>query len=407
MSIAGYEGVRCEKIVFRVHRCYGENVKVAFIHTEKKVGTGAHYINDLMSHKLQEAGVEMKNFYPRSSFDAPNHLKGLKNILFFHSLLEKRKEIATFDLIQGTTYTPLPFLECAIPVIAHFGSTTKGFLQATPRAFQMEPELRKIWHTLRNKGAIAELNTKTRRPLRDIAEIEEYVALKSEAVIATSLNVKKELLDMGVEAQKIHLIHNAIEDYWFNKRRPSLAGTPHIVFLGRMGGDVFSLKLKGVDRLIHLYAHFADVKKVTVCMTTNTGIIAWFQNIIPNHQLFVNVKKDTIPGLIQNLRGSILFIPSRYEGFSLSLVEGMSQGLVPVVYPVGVAPEIVKNGENGFIVSSQKEAIEKVRLLLTDANLRLTCSRSAEKSALQFSSSRIAKKLMKLYKAVDAQAKCM
>ncbi len=39
-------------------------MKVAFIHNEKKIGTGAHYINDLMSLKLKEAGVEMKNFYP-------------------------------------------------------------------------------------------------------------------------------------------------------------------------------------------------------------------------------------------------------------------------------------------------------------------------------------------------------
>ena len=58
-------------------------MKVAFIHNEKKIGTGAHYINDLMSLKLRESGVEMKNFYPRVSLDAPVHLSGLKNILFF------------------------------------------------------------------------------------------------------------------------------------------------------------------------------------------------------------------------------------------------------------------------------------------------------------------------------------
>ncbi len=39
-------------------------MKVAFIHNEKKTGTGANYINDLMFLKLQEAGVEVKNFYP-------------------------------------------------------------------------------------------------------------------------------------------------------------------------------------------------------------------------------------------------------------------------------------------------------------------------------------------------------
>ncbi len=376
-------------------------MKIAFIHNEKKLGTGAHYINDLMSLKLRESGVEMKNFYPRVSLDAPVHLGGLKNILFFHSLLEKRKEILKYDLIQGTTYTPIPFLAYPIPVITHFGSTTRGFLKATPRASQMETNLKKIWYDLKKVGAIKEVNIKTRRPLRDIAEVEEYVASKAEAVIATSLNVKKELLEIGVEEKKIHLIHNAIEDYWFDNHRPKPIDDPHIVFLGRMGGDAFNMKLKGVDRLIHLYRRFSDIKKTTICMTTNKTVVAWLLNNIPNHSLYVNTEKDKIPQIVKGLRGSVLFIPSRYEGFSLSLIEGMSQGLVPVVYPVGVAPEIIRNGENGFIVSSQKEAIDKVKLLLSDDLLRKRCSLMAEKTSLQFSSSFIAKKLMDLYESVS------
>jgi len=375
-------------------------MKIAFIHNEKKIGTGAHYINDLMSLKLKESGVEMKNFYPRVSLDTPIHLSGLKKILFFYSLLEKRKEILKYSLVQGTTYTPLPFLAYEIPVITHFGSTTRGFLQLTPLANDLEPDLKKIWHELKKAKAIKELNIKTRRPLRDIAEIEEYVASKSEAVIATSIKVKNELLDMGIDEGKIHLIHNAIEDYWFNNEKLDFIEEPNIVFLGRIGGDAFNLKLKGVDRLIHLYSHFPEIKKVTICMTTNKGLTSWILNKIQKHSLFVNVKKENIPNIVKNLRGSILFIPSRYEGFSLSLIEGMSQGLVPIVYTVGVAPEIIRNGENGFVVFSQEEAIEKVKMLLANPKLRKKCSIEAEKTSLQFSSSLIAKKLTNLYKKI-------
>lgn len=378
-------------------------MKIAFIHNEKKIGTGAHYINELMSLKLRESEVEMKNFYPRVSLDTPVHLGGLRNILFFYSLLEKRKEILKYDLIQGTTYTPLPFLAYPIPVISHFGSTTKGFIQATPRANQLEDCLKDVWYGLRKQKAIKELNSKTRRPLRDIAEVEEYVASRADAVIATSLIVKKELLEMGVSEEKIHLIHNAIEDYWFENHRPDYVADPHIVFLGRIGNDAFNLKLKGVDRLIHLYSYFKDVKKTTVCITTKKSLITWLLNNIQNHSLFLNIKKDKIPSIIKGLRGSILFIPSRYEGFSLSLIEGMSQGLVPVIYSVGVAPEIIKNGENGFIVSSQKEAIEKIKLLLADPVLRKKCASGAEKTSLQFSSYLISQKLIKLYDKVCKQ----
>ena len=376
-------------------------MKVAFIHNDKKIGTGAHYINDLMASKLKDDGVEIKNFYPRTSLiDTPVYLSGMKNILFFYSLLERRREILKFDLIQGTTYTALPFLAYPIPVVSHFGSTTRGFLSATPLANGIEESTSKVWYKLKKQGAIRELNLKTQRPLRDIADIEEYVACRAAAVIATSENVKKELLTAGVPKENIHLIHNAIEDYWFDSTPQKFATNPVIVFLGRLGNDSFTLKLKGLDRLIHLYQRFHKVQKITFCMTTNKPLLSWLKSEIPNHSIFENTRKDALPALLKPLRGSILFIPSRYEGFSLSLIEGMSQGMVPIVYSVGVAPEIIHNGKNGFIVSSQAEAIKRTEQLLNDKKLRQKISIEAVKTIKQFSSDLIALKLMKLYKSI-------
>jgi len=131
-------------------------MKIAFIHNDKKLGTGAHYINELMAIKLRERGVEVKNFYPRTSLiDPPIHLKGFSNILFFYSLLEKKNEIMRFNLIQGTTYTPLPFLAFNIPVVSHFGSTTRIFRIYSPSqrfAFRHTPfmvQIKKRRHTAR------------------------------------------------------------------------------------------------------------------------------------------------------------------------------------------------------------------------------------------------------------------
>lgn len=376
-------------------------MKIAFIHNEKKLGTGAHYINDLMALKLKESGVNIKNFYPRTVLmETPTHLGGLKSILFFYSLLERRKEILKFNLIQGTTYTPLPFLAYPIPVVSHFGSTTRGFLSATPAAAKLENGGKKIWYKLKTDGVLNELNIKTRRPLRDIADIEEYVASRATAVIATSEHVRRELLASGVKEDKIHLIHNAIEDYWLEPSQQEFASEPSLVFLGRLGSDAFTLKLKGLDRLISLYQKFPEVQKYTFCMTTNKKLIEWFRSKISRHIIFPNTRKDKLPAMLRPLRGSILFIPSRYEGFSLSLIEGMSQGLVPIVYPVGVAPEIIKNGENGFLISSQAEAVEKTRQLLADTDLRKRLSEKASETAQQFSSKIIAQKLMKLYTSI-------
>ena len=59
--------------------------KIAFIHNEKKIATGAHHANELMSVKMKELGAQVKIFYPRWQLaDAPTHLHGIANILFFN-----------------------------------------------------------------------------------------------------------------------------------------------------------------------------------------------------------------------------------------------------------------------------------------------------------------------------------
>lgn len=385
-----------------LHGVRPSQLKIALIHNERKIGTGAHQINDLMSTKLRERGIKVKHFYPRTPLiDHPHSLKGLANILFFYNLVEHKQEVLRYSLVQGTTYTPLPFLAFDIPVVSHFGSTTQGFLDSTPRASEMERATRGIWYRLRESGVISELNIKTRRPLRDIAEIEHYVATRAAAVIATSQKVKRELIAAGVSADKVKVIHNAIEDYWFepvSNQRAVVSSEPSLVFLGRTGGDAFTLKLKGVDRLIHLYSRLPEVSKISICMTTNKKLKEWLKNEIPKHSVFTNMRKDLIPNILRPLRGGILFVPSRYEGFSLSLVEGMSQGLVPVSYPVGVAPEIIEDGRNGYIVSNQSEAVERVKGLLADKEQRERLSLAAVHTALEFRSDTLAANLDRFYR---------
>ncbi|MBI4139059.1 glycosyltransferase family 4 protein, partial [Candidatus Uhrbacteria bacterium] len=303
--------------------------------------------------------------------------------------------------IQGTTYTPIAFLPFSIPVISHFGSTTRGFLDAVPRSQSLEADLRKIWMELRRMNVIRELNIRTRRPLRDVAEIEELVSSRADAVIATSKIVQADLERAGVDPQKIYHVPNAIEDYWFTGPVAAVQSPPSIVFLGRIGNDVFTLKLKGIDRLIDLYRHGSNVAKHTIGITTNKQLVSWLNQSIPNHHFYPNLKKDRIPELLRRFAGSVLLIPSRYEGFSLSLIEGMSQGLIPITYPVGVAPEIIVDGQNGFLMTSQKQGkqILDFVLNLSDAE-RTRLAQHAQDTAKRFASTEISRRLLEVYRVV-------
>ncbi len=79
---------------------------------------------------------------------------------------------------------------------------------------------------------------------------------------------------------------------------------------------------------------------------------------------------DTI---IRLLHASDIFVlPSYSEGFPLVILEAMAAGLPIVSTPVGVISEIVKSGENGFLVKPKDHIAlaEKISLLVQKGELR-------------------------------------
>lgn len=377
-------------------------MKIAFIHDDKKITTGAGYINDLISHKLKERGITVKHFYPKVRLlESAVRLRGLQNILFFHSLLVHRAQILKCDLIQGTTFTPITFLSYDIPVISHFGSTVYGFLRDTPSYKKTEEDGQAWVLEAKSAGVLRELDIKTRRPQRDIADIEQYVATHANHVVATSQKVREELLKQDVPDDRISVIHNAIEDYWFTQPPLStVSETPTLLFLGRIGSDPFTFLLKGIDRLFTLYNQFPKLPKRTFGITINEHLAPFMAGRFKLHEAYFNVVKHELPALIRPHWGDILLITSRYEGFSLSLIEGMSQGLIPIVFKVGVAPEVIRDGENGFLVETVREAKQRVEQLSKDIELRRVMAAAAWESAQQFKADAMVEKFVQVYKKV-------
>ena len=64
-------------------------------------------------------------------------------------------------------------------------------------------------------------------------------------------------------------------------------------------------------------------------------------------------------------------LPSHFETFGLVLAEGMAMGKPAIAFSVGGTPEIVKNGETGFLVEkdNEKELYECIKQLDSDRSL--------------------------------------
>jgi len=80
--------------------------------------------------------------------------------------------------------------------------------------------------------------------------------------------------------------------------------------------------------------------------------------------------------------------PEHMEHFGISTVEAMRAGCVPVVYKGGGQPEIVTDGENGFLFMSPDELIAKTERLITHEELRKSMAKKARARALDFSTGR-------------------
>lgn len=84
----------------------------------------------------------------------------------------------------------------------------------------------------------------------------------------------------------------------------------------------------------------------------------------------------------------IFLLTSNYEGFGLSAVEALSAGVPVVMTDVGIAGEIVRQGENGIVVSvgNEKRIAEALTRLIVDAELASKLRDGARRTKMPYAS---------------------
>ena len=111
--------------------------------------------------------------------------------------------------------------------------------------------------------------------------------------------------------------------------------------------------------------------------------------------------RDDVPGLMQGI--DVLVVNSHEEPFALTVLEGLSSGTPVLATAVGGTPEMIRHGENGWLVKAKdREALAKAMLtLLRDEGLRRRLGSEGRRVATaRFSIERYLGELEALYGAV-------
>ena len=185
-------------------------------------------------------------------------------------------------------------------------------------------------------------------------------------LIAVSEHLRSEAIGYGVAASKIHVIPNGVDTSYFRplskeESRDALhipVDSKNVLFVGHL------IHRKGVDLLIRAFSEVyrleADARLYIVGGPVASTDAGWYQDTLSLPGRLGILDRVTFVGPVESHKEpalnlwynacDVLVLPSRAEGMGMVLMEAMACGKPVIGTGVGGIPNVVTEGENGFLV---------------------------------------------------------
>lgn len=178
--------------------------------------------------------------------------------------------------------------------------------------------------------------------------------------------------DYEVDPDKIEVVPPGVDlDKWHYTPHDSHDRPVRILFVGgdlyRKGGQLL------LDAFQSLPAGVAELILVTRTELTPTEGVRVYNNMQPN-----------TPELMALYQSSDIFVlPTQAEAFGIAAVEASATGLPVIATNIGGLPDIVRDGETGFIIQAQDQDALANRLhqLIENHDMRKSFSHAARQQA--------------------------
>jgi starch synthase len=204
--------------------------------------------------------------------------------------------------------------------------------------------------------------------------MEKTAIENADAVIAVSRGTKADIQRAypAIAPERIHVIHNGIDldEYRYDPATAAIAALgvdvsrPYILFVGRI------TRQKGVTHLVEALRLLpADTQAVLCAGAPDTPEIAAemrekVDRLRQTHARTVWIEKMVSkPEAIQLYSHAAVFCcPSIYEPFGIINLEAMACDTAVVATATGGIPEVVVNGETGFLVPVEQDPVSNAPL---------------------------------------------
>lgn len=219
-------------------------------------------------------------------------------------------------------------------------------------------------------------------------------------ITAISNSVKQDILDRGYPEKKITLIHNGIDIKKFSAEK-SETENKIIICVARLFPEQ-----KGQDILIRALGELKNIRKDFKCIfvgdapVNNEYILTDFKKLASDLYVKENIEflgdRNDVPELLS--KATVFVLPSRYEGFGISLIEAMYSKIPVIASNIDGPKEIIGDNKYGFLFESEnyRELAEVLNSVLDMDNGELV-EKAYDYAVENFSIQVMNRKLNELY----------